>query len=273
MSDSSNSKWTRVAKSASALRGDRLSLVLTDDGWQATHKGKVHSIKAPPIPDALEEAITVADQTLSPVGWSGKEGSWIREGWAVAPHGSGWNVYKTSGEEKEKASVRDFTSADRARRWVEVRLDRTGTNLRGPKPRAGRKSNCKLPDVRVTENEKAAAMARLKELGLAYSQFVRASLQFAEEHLAGDYAHWKAEIRDGKAAFIKVPNPGASERSEEDLLSGSDARPDPEDYTDFYPDESPGLEEKPKVPVWATLGTGLAENAIAVAKGSKNSGS
>lgn len=268
-----NTKWTRVAKAASALRGDRLSLVLTDEGWQATHKGKVHSIKAPPIPDALEEAITMADRSLLPPGWTQVEGNWIREGWTIRPHGTGWNIYRTASEKDEKASVRDFTTADRARRWVEVRLDRTGTNLRGPKPRAGRKSNCKLPDVRVTENEKAAAMARLKELGLTYSQFVRASLQFAEEHLAGDYAHWKAEIRDGKAAFVREPNPGPSERSEEDMLSGSDTRPDPQDYSDFYPDESPGLEEDTSVPVWATLGTGLAANAIAIAKGSKNSGS
>ena len=268
-----NTKWSRVPKSASALRGDRLSLVLTDDGWQATHKGKVHTIKAPPIADALEEAIAMTDRTLMPPGWEHDAGNWMRDGWRIQPQGSGWNIYKTTDENDAKASVRDFTSADRARRWVEVRLDRTGTNLRGPKPRAGRKSNCKLPDVRVTESEKAAAMERLKELGLTYSQFVRASLQFAEEHLAGDYAHWKVEVRDGKAAFIREPNPGPSERSEEDLSSGSDTRPDPQDYSDFYPDDPTELKEDASVPVWATLGTGLAANAIAIAKGSKNSGS
>jgi len=271
MSDT-NSKWTRMAKAASALRGDRLSLVLTDDGWQATHKGSVHRIQAPPIGDALEEAIAVADISLVPAGWTYSAGNWMRDGWMIVPQGAGWNIYKHTSDSKERASVRDFTSADRARRWVEVRLDRTGTNLRGPKPRAGRKSNCKLPDVRVTESEKAAAMTRLKALGLTYSQFVRASLQFAEEHLAGDYAHWKAEIRDGKAAFIREPNPRGPERSEGLMPSGS---VESDTLTDFYPDDVAEFSQEPApstLPAWATLGAGLAGNAITIVKGSKNSG-
>ena len=73
-----NTKWSRVPKSASALRGDRLSLVLTDDGWQATHKGKVHTIKAPPIADALEEAIAMTDRTHMPPGWEHDAGNWTR---------------------------------------------------------------------------------------------------------------------------------------------------------------------------------------------------
>lgn len=255
MSDT-NSKWTRMAKAASALRGDRLSLVLTDEGWQATYKGAVHRIQAPPIGDALEEAISVTDISLVPAGWTYSAGNWMRDGWMIAPQGAGWNIYKHTSDSKERASVRDFTSADRARRWVEVRLDRTGTNLRGPKPRAGRKSNCKLPDVRVTESEKVAAMTRLKALGLTYSQFVRASLRFADEHLADECGHWQVQTIDGRAAFIREPNLRGPERSEGLMPNGS---VESDTLTGFYPDDVAGFPKEPTpstLPAWATRGLG-----------------
>ena len=129
----------------------------------------------------------------------------------MRPEQTGWYVYRLSpsGKDRERASVQEFSSADRARRWAEVRLDRTGTNLRGPKPRAGRRSNCKLPDVRVTETERADAMRLLKDLGLTYSQFVRAALRFADSYIA----HGTWEVVAGPD-FADTDCRG-SERSEE----------------------------------------------------------
>jgi len=227
-----NSKWTRATRTSSAMRGDRVSLVLTDTGWTAIRGQQTHSVPAPPIAESLESAIAATDHLLPPTGWEAVAGNWEREGWTVKAEDQGWYIYRAINGSHEPASVREFASADRARRWVEVRLDRTGTNLRGPKPRAGRKSNCKLPDVRVTEAEKTNAMAILESLGLSYSQFVRASLRFASEHLSADPADdtgWVVEKAGGKTSFVSragdicimQAKTSGSERSEELLVGGS----------------------------------------------------
>lgn len=196
-----NSKWRRDAKTGSALRlGDKTSLVLTDEGWIATHRGKVHDIPAPPSSSALEEAIILTDAFFTPAQWEFNEGQWVRDGWLVRPEQGGWYVYRTKEEEMERASVQEFASPDRARRWAEVRFDRTGTNLRGPKPRAGSKSTSKLPDVRVTESEKMEAVALLEGLGMTYSQFVRASIRFAKEHIT------QYPLDEDDWCFVKDPN-------------------------------------------------------------------
>jgi len=217
-----NSKWRRDTKTGSALRlGDKTSLVLTDDGWLATHKGEVHHIPAPPSGNALEEAITMTDAFHPPNGWDYKEGHWMREGWHIRPEETGWYVYRTAEEDPSRASVQEFATADRARRWAEVRLDRTQTNLRGPKPRAGSKSTSKLPDVRVTEAEKTESKVLMERLGLTYSQFVRASLRFAKDHITPnpmDEDDWVVVKKNGKAHFVRASCRG-SERSEEQLPS------------------------------------------------------
>ena len=206
--DEFNSKWRRDAKTGSALRlGDKTYLVLTDDGWIATHKSKVHDIPAPRTPNALEEAIILTDAFFTPPQWKFVEGQWIRDGWLIRAEQTGWYVYRTKEDGTDLASVQEFASADRARRWAEVRFDRTGTNLRGPKPRAGSKSNSKLPDVRVTETEKAEAVALLEDLGLTYSQFVRAALRFAKDHITKnpmDEDDWVVKQASGKASFISA---------------------------------------------------------------------
>ena len=203
-----NSKWRRDAKTGSALRlGDKASLVLTSEGWRVTTKGQVHEITAAPSASALEEAITMTDAFHPPEGWTYKEGHWRRDGWHICPEQTGWAVYRMKEGNSERASVQEFASADRARRWAEVRLDRTGTNLRGPKPRAGRKSTCKLPDVRVTDGEKAATMDLLKELEMTYSQFVRASIRFATDHITKnpmDEDDWVVKTKEGKPSFVHV---------------------------------------------------------------------
>jgi hypothetical protein len=207
--EDTNSKWRRDVKAASALRlGDRVSLVLGKKGWMATLPDQVvRPVNAPPTASALEEAIAAADASFHPPGWELSQGRWEREGWQVLPEQTGWYVYRVADGSKERASVQEFPSADRARRWAEVRLDRTGTNLRGPKPRAGHKSTCKLPDVRVTESEKAVAMAVLTDLSLTYSQFVRASIRFAELHITrnpADEDDWAVRVANGKAEFVSV---------------------------------------------------------------------
>ena len=230
-----NSKWRRDAKMGSALRlGDKASLVLTAQGWRVTTDGEVYPVIAAPSASALEEAITMTDAFHPPAGWTYKEGHWLREGWHVRPEQSGWYVYRTTEEDVEKASVQEFASADRARRWAEVRFDRTGTNLRGPRPRAGRKSTCKLPDVRVTEDEKSATMDLLKELDMTYSQFVRASIRFAAQNITKnpmDEDDWVVQKVGGTVSFVTVTQLSTeelddmradyrgSERSEERLPS------------------------------------------------------
>ena len=203
-----NSKWRRDTKTGSALRlGDKTYLVLTDDGWIATHKGTAHPIPAPLTSNALEEAIVLTDAFFTPPEWTFVEGQWLRDGWLIQAEQTGWYVYRTSDEGMAQASVQEFASSDRARRWAEVRFDRTGTNLRGPKPRAGSKSTSKLPDVRVTETEKMEAVALLQEMGLTYSQFVRASLRFAADHITGnpmDEDDWVVKTEDGKPSFVHV---------------------------------------------------------------------
>lgn len=80
------------------------------------------------------------------------------------------------------ASRRTFSSADRARTWADIRFDRAVGGLRGPKPRGGSTSGAKLPDIRVTEEERALAERVLEREGLSYSEFVRAALRWVDAH-------------------------------------------------------------------------------------------
>ena len=93
-------------------------------------------------------------------------------------------------------------TADRARRWAELRFDRGDAGLRGPKPRAGSRASFKLPDVRVTEVERDHALSMLVTLGISYSEFVRAALVWAERNvLDGD--GWEIEEdEEGNHAFV-----------------------------------------------------------------------
>jgi hypothetical protein len=97
-----------------------------------------------------------------------------------------------------------FPSADRARRWAELRFDRSEGGLRGPKPRAGSRSAAKLPDVRVTEEERDAATATLDALGMSYAVFVRASLEWARAYVLSDSPEWTVDVEaDPAPAFVK----------------------------------------------------------------------
>jgi hypothetical protein len=80
----------------------------------------------------LDAAIAQADLLLPPTGWSYVVGMWLHPGWKVQSVEKGWVVFGEDGEQKSKQV---FPRADLARKWCEVRQDRVGLNLRGPKPK------------------------------------------------------------------------------------------------------------------------------------------
>ena len=179
------SKWLRLPQQGSARRGDGAEVKIQDEypyegrAWFARYSGDPELLPVPSSPSFLEDAIEAADSRFPPLGWRESNGSWATEGWLVAPESTGWVVLRDRGSGMERASRRVFRSADRARCWAEFRFDRRTLNLRGPKPRAEEKSTAKLPDVRVTPREKDEAIAVVRDLGLTYSEFARACVQFA----------------------------------------------------------------------------------------------
>lgn len=86
----------------------------------------------PAIVDSLEEAISYADKHHPPEGWEYVFGLWLRQGWKVTPSDEGWQIFDQEGT---LMSAQYFSRADLARKWCEVRQDRVGINLRGPKPK------------------------------------------------------------------------------------------------------------------------------------------
>jgi hypothetical protein len=82
--------------------------------------------------DSLEEAISYADKHHPPEGWEYVFGLWLRQGWKVTPSDEGWQIFDQEGT---LMSAQYFSRADLARKWCEVRQDRVGINLRGPKPK------------------------------------------------------------------------------------------------------------------------------------------
>ena len=88
--------------------------------------------------DSLEEAITAADKLHPPESWRLVVGLWLRRGWKVQKEADGWGVFDEDGVRKSKQV---FSRADLARKWCEVRQDRVGLNLRGPKPAQTRESD------------------------------------------------------------------------------------------------------------------------------------
>jgi len=83
--------------------------------------------------ETLDSAIGKADTLHPPEGWSHVVGLWLHRGWKVQPVEDGWAVFDEQGTRKSKQV---FTRADLARKWCEIRADRVGLNLRGPKPGA-----------------------------------------------------------------------------------------------------------------------------------------
>ena len=197
-----DSSWTRYPKTRTAVRGldeGRITLMLQRDGWVAMVGSKSHHLDSS-AQVTLDEAIDLIDQLFLPEGWTcfGNNGAgstvkWLRAGWVCWDEGTdSWRVGRPAkGQPVEDvllnlvpATAKVFRSADRARHWAEVRLDRTNTNLRGPRPRADQKALKTLPDVRVTDSERAQAVALADRLGVSYSDLARAALRLIDEKTA-----------------------------------------------------------------------------------------
>ena len=185
--DYTHSRWHRSGRRPTACRDHCtpiLHLALANGKWVVTKDEAAHVLIVPGAPSSREDAIAAADQAFPPTSWAHDKGKWTRDSWVISPENTGWYIYrKLTDGELSRASVTEFTAPDRARRWAELRLDRGDGKLRGAKPRAGSRSTCKLPDVRVTPDEREAALALAGQMGLSYSQLARAAVRFVQEHV------------------------------------------------------------------------------------------
>jgi hypothetical protein len=193
-------RWVRAPRVSSAARTDGTSVVLADGIWTVLHGGQQHKLKVAPLPAFLDKAVEAADVLFPPGEWTHEAGVWTLGTWEVRPIEGGWGVLRILNGSSERASRQTFPTADRARRWAELRFDRSEGGLRGPKPRAGSRSAAKLPDVRVTVAERDAANDVLQRLGMSYAVFVRAALDWAVEHVLEERT-WQA-VQEPEPAFV-----------------------------------------------------------------------
>lgn len=125
----STSIWSTNKKYGWARRaaGD-LTVVLHRGAYWLLHGEAQELVDAP----SLELAMEKADSLHPPPGWEYVFGLWLGEGWKITKEDSHWKIYDQNGELK---STQNFERSDIARKWCEVRQDRVGMNLRGPKPK------------------------------------------------------------------------------------------------------------------------------------------
>jgi len=206
--DANGIRWVRSARVNTANRTDGVTVMLHDNRWNMVAGKRSKPLTTPPISQFLDKAIEEADVILPPAGWTFKDGTWKSVApvsgtvWSVSPSEDGWAVHRINGDDAERASRTTFPTADRARYWASVRFDRSVGGLRGPKPRAGAKSAAKLPDVRVTEDEREKAIEVLGALGTSYSEFVRAALTWASENLD----QWTVRMIDDQPRLVRRTN-------------------------------------------------------------------
>jgi hypothetical protein len=203
---SAGPRWVRSPRVFSASRTDGLVLIYRDGAWLLTGPEEVTLFAGGSSVEEMEDAITRADIAHPPAPWSFDEDAWCAGVWCVVREGASWSVYRAIDEELRRASTQPFASADRARRWAELRFDRGESGLRGPKPRKGTKARAKLPDVRVTQEERDHTLAMLEAMGVSYSVFVRAAAAWVEANMTGDAPAWRIDARVGQ--FVPVENAG-----------------------------------------------------------------
>jgi len=197
-------RWVRSPRTPSAQRTDGLAVQLRNAEWIVLRSGKTKPLRTPGYATYLDDAIAEVDKLLLPSRWKvqveedTKAETWTSGGWRVVPQGRQWLVERaTDGVVFEPATRRAFASPDRARVWAELRFDRERTGLRGPKPRAGARARSKLPDVRVTQEERDFAISTLEQIGTSYSEFVRAAVKWAHGHVGtGDDKEWALDVED-----------------------------------------------------------------------------
>jgi hypothetical protein len=163
--------------------------MLQQSGWVAMVGSKSHHFDAS-VSLELDDVINLVDQLFLPEGWSCEVDPtradrirWVRPGWVCWEVAAGWRVGRPRPSDGAPlaATGKTFRTADRARHWAEVRLDRTNMNLRGPRPRAQQRAVKTLPDVRVTEEERLIAVSLADRLGVSYSDLARAAVRFLDE--------------------------------------------------------------------------------------------
>lgn len=179
-----NSRWLRSKKEPMALREDGVGVALSGGVWTCTtvEVPQERRLKTPGLHAYLDRAIEEADEMYPPPPWKVDAAIWRAQGWCVRSTADGWVVLRIVDGEFAPASSKTFSSSDRARTWADTRFDRAVGGLRGPKPRGGTTAAAKLPDIRVTEEERALAERVLTREGLSYSEFVRAALRWADAH-------------------------------------------------------------------------------------------
>lgn len=177
-----NSRWVRSPNESMALREDGRAVTLSGGRWACVTAEETLRLKTPGLHAYLDRAIEEVDESFPPAPWTVDAGIWSTAGWVVRAGGEAWTVSRAVGTEQELATTKVFSSSDRARAWADGRLERAEGGLRGPKPRVGKTAAAKLPDIRVTEEERALAERVLEREGVSYSEFVRACFTWAEAH-------------------------------------------------------------------------------------------
>ena len=128
---STSSYWSTNKRYGWAQRAlGQLTVIRHRDSFVLLGQGSTH---LPQAVNSLEDAISYADKQYPPDGWEFAFGLWLREGWKVTPSESGWQIFDQEGT---LMSSQYFDRADLARKWCEIRQDRVGINLRGPKPKS-----------------------------------------------------------------------------------------------------------------------------------------
>jgi len=199
-------RWLRTPRTAHAARSDGIVVWHEGHGWHITVRGEPCAfIPEEPSPANLEYCIAKADEVNPPEPWALEDGVWKASVWRVqSTDGLTWTVSRELNGKLELASRQPFVSADRARRWAELRFDRGSAGLRGPKPRAGARAKAKLPDVRVTVDERDRVLTVLERVDMSYSELVRAAVYWAEENLTGASPAWQVERLDnGVTRFVR----------------------------------------------------------------------
>jgi hypothetical protein len=197
-------RWVRTPRISSATRTDGITLCLREDAWSARHPTEgPFNLKTPPFSYSFENAIYEVDALYPPDPWVLRDdATWAADVWVVKQsRDSSWSVYRSIDSTLEAASKQKFPSADRARRWAELRFDRGVSGLRGPKPRAGYRAVAKMPDVRVTVEERASAFDMLFLQSVNYSEFVRASLRWFQEHVV-EQGTWEVQHAEDGSLFF-----------------------------------------------------------------------
>jgi len=203
-------RWVRVPRAGEATRSDGVFIALRSGAWVYWSAGEKRAdakkLRTPGLLAYLSRAIDEVDALLPPAGWTFSEGIWRSGVWSVRPVENGWGAFRTVRGSEDRASRQTFDSADRARKWAELRFERGDAGLRGPKPRAGARATFKLPDVRVTEEERQFAESIVEGLGVSYSEFVRAALRWAQESVLTEKAWSVSKSTDG-VRFQKQQEP------------------------------------------------------------------